>query len=50
MKPGETLADLYNMRVPLYEKYADITIDEEGRNAGMVVDELRRLIEERLGR
>ena len=30
MKPGETLADLYNMRVPLYEKYADITIETEG--------------------
>lgn len=29
MKPGETLADLYNMRVPLYEKYADITIETE---------------------
>ena len=30
MKPCETLADLYNMRVPLYEKYADITIETEG--------------------
>ena len=30
MKPGETLADLYNMRVPLHEKYADITIETEG--------------------
>lgn len=30
MKPGETLADLYNIRVPLYEKYADITIETEG--------------------
>ena len=50
LKPGFTLRDLYNERVPYYEKYADITIDEEGRNAGMVVDELRRLIEERLGR
>ena len=30
MKPGETLADLYNMRVPLYEKYADITIETQG--------------------
>ena len=50
LKEGMTLLDLYNERVPYYEKYADITIDEEGRNAGMVVDELRRLIEERLGR
>ncbi|MCH5188066.1 MAG: shikimate kinase [Oscillospiraceae bacterium] len=25
--PGETLADLYNARIPLYEKWADITVD-----------------------
>ena len=50
LKEGMTLLDLYNERVPYYEKYADINIDEEGRNAGMVVDELRRLIEERLCR
>lgn len=30
MKPGETLADLYALRVPLYEKYADITVETEG--------------------
>ena len=50
LKDGMTLLDLYNERVPYYEKYADITIDEEGKSAGMVVDELRKLIEERLGR
>ncbi len=27
-KPGETLMDIFNGRVPLYEKYADIIIDE----------------------
>ncbi|MBQ9701258.1 MAG: shikimate kinase [Lachnospiraceae bacterium] len=27
---GKTLLDLYNERMPLYEKYADITVDEEG--------------------
>ena len=26
LKPGQTLMDLYNERVPLYRKYADITI------------------------
>ena len=31
LKPGFTLRDLYNERVPLYEKYADIVIDEAGR-------------------
>ena len=29
LKPGFTLRDLYNERVPYYEKYADITIDED---------------------
>ena len=29
LKEGQTLLDLYRERCPLYEKYADITIDEE---------------------
>lgn len=31
LRPGQTLTDLYKERVPLYEKYADITIDCEGK-------------------
>lgn len=27
MRPGQTLDDLYEERTPLYEKYADITVD-----------------------
>ncbi|MBO5484440.1 MAG: shikimate kinase [Lachnospiraceae bacterium] len=27
IRQGQTLAELYNERIPLYEKYADITID-----------------------
>ncbi len=30
MREGETLDDVYNERVPLYEKYADITVDCTG--------------------
>jgi shikimate kinase len=30
LKPGQTLADLYNERTVLYEKYADIIVDEHG--------------------
>ena len=26
LKPGQTIADLYNERAPLYKKYADVTI------------------------
>lgn len=30
LKDGQTLRDLYDERVPLFEKYADITICEDG--------------------
>lgn len=30
IRSGQRLIDLYNERVPLYEKYADIIIDENG--------------------
>lgn len=30
LKPGQTLRELYDERVPLYEKYADITVEEIG--------------------
>ena len=30
LKEGQTLKDLYDERVPLYEKYADITVDCSG--------------------
>lgn len=29
-RPGETLRDIYDYRTPLYEKYADITVETEG--------------------
>ena len=32
IKDGQTLRELYDERVPLYEKYADIVIDENGCN------------------
>ena len=32
IKAGQTLHSLYKERIPLYEKYADITIDEENKN------------------
>ena len=30
LRDGQTLRDLYQERVPLYEKYADVTVDEAG--------------------
>ena len=32
LKEGQTLKDLYEERIPLYEKYADIVVDEEGKD------------------
>lgn len=32
LKENQSLRELYYERIPLYEKYADITIDEEGKN------------------
>ena len=43
LKPGFTLRDLYNERVPYYEKYADKT-------PGETVDELRDIIESMMDR
>lgn len=30
LRPGQTLADLYEERILLYEKYADVVVDEHG--------------------
>lgn len=32
MEPGQTLADVYAVREPLYRKYADLTVDVTGGN------------------
>ena len=32
LKEGQTLKSIYEERVPLYERYADIVIDEEGKD------------------
>lgn len=45
LKEGMTLKDLYDERTPIYEKYADVIIDESGKNSGDVVDELRKMAE-----
>jgi len=49
LKDGMTLKDLYEERIPYYEKYADITVDETGADAGGIVDILRNMLEERFG-
>lgn len=38
LKDGQTLYDLFMERTPLYEKYADMRISEEGMNVEETVD------------
>ena len=40
MKKGETIAELYEQRKPLYEKYADITVDCFGLTAEECVEKI----------
>ena len=42
LKEGFTLRDLYNERVPLYEKYADVTVCLDG----LTVEESAKAVEE----
>ena len=49
LKDGMTLKGLYQERIPYYEQYADITVDETGIDAGGIVDVLRSILEERFG-
>ena len=44
LKKGQTLKDLYEERVPLYEKYADVVVDEKGRE----LEECLQLLLEKL--
>ena len=45
LKEGQTLRDLHRERIPLYEKYADITVDEEGKNLEECLQALLALLE-----
>lgn len=40
MEKGGTIADLYQRRVPLYEKYADITVKADGLAVEQTVEQI----------
>ncbi len=40
LEKGQTLADLYQQRVPLYEKHADITVTGDKRTVEEVVEQI----------
>ena len=44
IRSGNTLMDLYNERVPLYEKYADYIIDEHNRDIREVVEMIQETL------
>ncbi len=44
LKEGFTLRDLYNERVPLYEKYADVVVELTGQSIEKSVEQLRKAL------
>ena len=40
LKKGQTLRSLYNERVPIYEKYAHITVNEMKKSINAIVEEI----------
>ena len=46
LKEGQTLKDLYEERTPLYEKYADIVLEEEGKDLEESLHDLLEILKE----
>lgn len=46
LKVGQTLWDLYEERIPLYEKYADIVIDQEKRSVEETIEQIAAVLEQ----
>lgn len=44
LAPGQTVEDLYNERIPLYEKEADVIVDTEGLDLEQTVTEIARAL------
>lgn len=49
LSPGQTLADVYHYRAPLYEQYADITVDADGQTLEETVAAVLRALIARRG-
>ena len=45
LKEGQTLKDLYDERVELFEKYADCTVSEAGCDLGETIDKVLELFQ-----
>ncbi len=44
LMPGQTLKDLYEERSPLYEKYADVTVNENGLGMEETIGQVLRAL------
>lgn len=44
LRDGQTLKDLYEERVPLYERYADLTVDEENLDIEGTLQKILELV------
>ena len=50
MEPGQTLADVLAARAPLYDKYADLTVDCGGQTLAQTAERVRLLLADRAGK
>ena len=47
-RDGQPLQDMYNERLPLYRRYADITVDCSGKTADDIADEIKQRLADRV--
>ena len=45
LREGQTLKELYDERVKLFEKYADITVSEDGKNLEDTIETVLEILE-----
>ena len=44
LKAGQTFEDVYNERIPLYEKYADVTVDAAGEDMWAIAERIAEVL------
>ena len=47
LREGQTLKDLYEERILLYERYADVTIDQNGKRIETTAREIRDILDDK---
>jgi len=45
LREGQTLMELFAERAPLYEKYADLTVDEGGRDMEKTLEAVKKILD-----